>query len=220
MPETTSGQQTALINIKPDRDIAYVSLVNEVSRLREYATKIVIASKGDVELATADLSIMANLKKAIEEKRQEYVKPINTHLQEINATFKAVSEPLAEADKIYRQKVTAFYAEEERRVNEAKEIARMEAEAAARKAALEGKPAPEPAKIETPAPISDKAKTDVGDSSMMTVRKWEVIDFSKVPDELKVIDAGKVTKLVKAGIGAIAGIRIYEEKTLRVEARK
>ena len=52
------------------------------------------------------------------------------------------------------------------------------------------------------------------------VLKWEVVDFSLVPENLKLIDASKVWRLVQAGLSALPGIRIYSEDTLRVTPKK
>ena len=49
---------------------------------------------------------------------------------------------------------------------------------------------------------------------------WEVIDFDMVPNEYKAIDASKIGRVVRAGLHAIPGIRIWEEETLKVTARK
>lgn len=72
---------------------------------------------------------------------------------------------------------------------------------------------------EKPEAMPDHVRTEVGTLGTMKVRKWEVEDFSKVPDEMKMIDATKVGKLVRAGISAISGIRIWTEETLKVNAK-
>ena len=66
------------------------------------------------------------------------------------------------------------------------------------------------------APAPKTTYTDSGSASIFKVRKWEVEDITKVPPEFLMVDAGRITKLVKAGIGSIAGIRIWEENSLRI----
>lgn len=211
---------TALVKVKPEADEAVIALHEQSLKLEQYATALVITNDGDIKNATNDLSIISGLKKAIEEKRKEYTQPINDHLKAVNEAFKALVEPLTQADKITRTKILDYRAEQERQRQEAEDIARTERELAERKAALTGEPVVVPEVVDVPAPAQDRYRTEMGTLGKMTIRKWEIIDFSLVPDDLKVIDAGKVTKLVKGGIGSITGIRIWEEETLRVTARK
>lgn len=223
MEETNNKEiapSLAVVNVEPESDKVFQGFVDEVNGLLNISKTITISSKEDVEAATNDLSLLANLKKAIEAKRQEYVGPINEHVKAINTTFKAITDPLAEADQTYRNKVKAYYAEEDRKRREAEEIARLKAEAAAREAALNNQPPPAPApeiKVYEP---SKNVNAQVGASTMMMVKKWEVIDENLIPRMYLIIDAAKITKQVKAGIGSIPGIRIYEEPTLRIEAKK
>jgi len=44
-------------------------------------------------------------------------------------------------------------------------------------------------------------------------------DMSQVPEEYKIIDAAKITKVVKAGLRNIPGIRIYQDECSRVTTR-
>jgi len=220
-PEPSAVDQRALIKVNPEKDLVVLNLISEIAKLKDYASTITITSKDDVKAATNDLSILANLKKKIEEERQKYVRPINQHLTEINTFFKTgLTEPLAEADKTYRGKVTDFYTEEERKKRETEEIARLERETAERKAALNGEKPPEPTpevKVYTPPPLTH---AEAGTSNLMTVRKYRVIDFTKLPDQYKIENAALLNKVVKAGIPEIPGVEIYTEEVLRVEARR
>ena len=211
--------ETMLIKISPNKDETVITLLNEVTSILEWAKKRTIANIDDVKNATNDLSLISKLKKAVEEKRQEYTSPLNDHIKTINGAFKLLSEPLAEADKITRQKVLTYNAEIERRREEAEAINREKLELAQREAILRGgEISIDLSPIEAPEATPDRVRAEAGMTSKMMVKKWEIEDFSKIPDEYKTIDAGKVTKLVKAGIGAIPGIRIWEEPTLRVAA--
>lgn len=46
------------------------------------------------------------------------------------------------------------------------------------------------------------------------------LNVSLVPDEYKLPDAAKIGRVVRAGISSLPGIRIWEEETLRVTAKK
>ena len=212
-------ETTALIQVEPGINPDVVSLLNEVMSIKEWADKREIANPEDVKNATNDLSLIAKLKKAIEEKRKEYTDPLNTHLKAISNAFKLLSEPLEQANQVTRQKVLAYNAEIERQRLEAEAIERERLALARREEELTGEHTVDLTAVDRPDATPDRVKTDVGMTSKMTVRKWELEDITQVPAQYLVVDAAKVTKQVKAGIGAIPGIRIYEEETLRVSAR-
>lgn len=73
--------------------------------------------------------------------------------------------------------------------------------------------------VEVAPPAPTKVQTEVGTAGITRNRKWEMVDFAAVPDEFKILDAVKIGKLVRAGIGSISGIRIWTEEGLRVTTR-
>lgn len=211
---------TALVKVKPEVDQAVIALHEQSIKLEQYAMALVITSDGDIKSATNDLSIISGLKKAIEEKRKEYTQPINEHLKAINEAFKTLTEPLSSADKITRQKILDYRGEQERQRQEAEKIAQLEREAAERKAALTGEPIVVPEVVEAPPAAPNHYRTEMGTLGQRMIRKWELLDMSQVPEEYKILDSAKITKVVKAGIPSIAGIRIYEEPILTVTTKK
>jgi len=130
--------ETALIQIRPDTDEKVVSLYQEAVKLQQYAEARVIQSDGDIKVATDDLSIIAKFKKAIEEKRKEYVGPINEHLKAVNKVFQDFTAPLTEADSITRQKILVYRKEQERIRQEQERINALRLEAARAEMELKG----------------------------------------------------------------------------------
>lgn len=211
---------TTVIKAFPDRDDSVKALEWEAARLFGFADRLVITIDKDVEFATEDLSFIAKLKRALEEKRKEYVNPINAILKEINDAFKTIVEPLDAADKLTRDKILAYRQEQERKAREIKEINRLRIEAAQREAKLnEGEITESIAIVDVPPAPPSTVRTDVGTLGTKKVTKWGVEDFSKVPDDYKIIDVAKVGRLVRAGIPSIPGIRIWKETTLKVNTR-
>ncbi len=218
----------ALVN--PRTDSAFIAMGDHIMELVRFAESRIITTVEDVKLATDDLGLIANLKKAIDEKRTSHVKPFNDHVKEVNGIYKLLSDPLDRADKINRQKVMNYRAEQERKRWEAEEINRLKEEAAVREAVLTGMVATEsgvvdPATGELVSPIEKIVVPDAPAAhvhgmaaSMGTqmVRKWEVVNQALVPEEYKIVDAVRIGKVVRAGIGSISGIRIWEEPTLRI----
>ena len=214
------NEETAIIQVRPQGDLAVTKLYAEAVRLEHYATALIIASDSDVLISTHDLSIMAGLKKAIEEKRKEYIQPINDHLKAINEVFKDFTQPLVNADKVTRDKILRYRAEQERQRREQEEINRLRMEAAKKEMELKGELSEPVDLVEVAPPMRNHFRTDMGTLGTMAVHKWEVIDFSLVPDQYKIIDATKVGKVVRAGLRSIPGIHIYSEETLRVTPKK
>jgi len=215
----TTEETTALAS-RPGADAEVINYYFESIKLRAYAADRVIASTEDMKVATDDLAVIARLKKAMEERRKEKVKPHQDEIKAINATYEFLMEPILNADQVTRRKLLIYQAEQDKRRAEQERINQMRMEAAQKEAALNGGEISESVNLVEVSPETPhKVMTDTGSAGQRMIRKWEVVDFSLVPDEFKLIDAGKVTKLVKAGIGSIAGIRIYEEPTLVVNTR-
>lgn len=214
--ETTT---TAMVRVNPQIDTEVMAFYNEATKLQEYAQARVITTAEDLKPATDDLSIIARVKRALEEKRREYVKPLQDHVKIVNDAFKSLMQPIETADQITRTKILAFQATQELKRREQEEINRLRLEAAQKEMELKGEITESVQLVEVSPEAPKKVQTEMGTTTTFKVRKWEIIDFSLVPDDLKVIDAGKVTKLVKAGIGSITGIRIWEEDSLRVNTK-
>lgn len=212
--------KTAIIKIAPVEDNTITALYEQSQSILQYAESRVISTNEDLIATTEDLSLIAKLKKAIEEKRKEYVNPIREKLDMVNTAFKEFIAPLEKADRINRDKMLEFRQEQNRKIQEAERIEQEKLDLARREAELKGGEITiDLMPIEKPDMVPAKIHTQVGSAGTMKVKKWEIVDFAAVPDEYKIIDTGKVTKLVKAGIGSIPGIRIYEEETLRVNTK-
>ncbi len=213
-------QATAVIKVSPETDIVILSLLAECNGLRDYAELRIVATNDDVKSATDDLTLIAKLKKTLEEKRKEYISPINAHLKSINDSFKVLMTPVEQADQVTRNKILAFRQEQERKAREVEEINRLRIEAAKREAAMNNGGIKESVNlVEAPTPAISKVYTEGGSLGTMKVRKWEVEDLSKIPTDYLMVDAAKVGKVVRAGIPSIPGIKIWIEETLKVSTR-
>jgi len=213
------------IKIQPQGDEAIIGLQREIGSIYSHATGFVVANPQDVKRAVEDLSLIANLRKALEGKRKEYTEPLNTHLKEINATFKTFSDPLDAANKILRDKVGAYNQEQQRLKDEAEKADALRKQAAEIEAKLTQETGEifsenKPSVVIPEAQVVNKAYTEVGNMGTRKVRKWREIDFAKIPDAYKEVNVAKISKVVKAGIPEIPGIEIYEEDTLVISATK
>lgn len=211
-------ENTVTLMIAPAQDSAVIVLSNEILEMGRYAASLTIASDSDLRQATTDLSLIASLKKSLERKRKDYLEPFQLHTKDINNVFRFLTDPLAVADGTVRDKILAYRKVVDDKRMEEERINRLRLEAAEAEMKLKGEITEPVELVPSSPPAPSFVRTGAGSAGTVKVRKWEVIDFSAVPDEYKTIDAGQVTKQVKAGIGAIPGLRIYEEDIVRVSS--
>lgn len=157
--------------------------------------------------------------KIVEEKRKQYVDPLNASLKLINADFKAISEPLSKAEEVVKHGMSNFRDSESFRLREQE---RKEAELLAQravmtavetglrkdeKAADKAVTALNEAKEEAPR----KVETQSGQARYRKDWKFEVTEPEKVMREFCSPDLVKIRALIKAGLRSMDGVRIWEE---------
>jgi len=210
----------AMVKVNPEADVVVEEFYQEALSLRESATITAVQSLEDIKVATDTLSMIQTLKRAMEDKRKEYVSPLQGYVKAINDTFKGLMVPIEEADRIIRNKILAFQKAEDDKRREQERINRLRIEAAEAEKKLTGEVS-EPVELVKPdEPLPERITTDTGEVGSRTIRKWEMENFALLPDEYKTPDTVKIGKLVRNGIPSIPGVRIYEEKVLTVEAGK
>ena len=210
----------AMLPVKPELDLEVQGLHEEAVKLKEYAEARVITSNQDMVDSTNDMSMIVNLKKALEERRKGYVKPLNDHVKGINEAFKSIMEPIEAADKITRGKMLAYQNAQEAKRAEEEKINRLRVEAAEAEMRLKGE-LTAPVDMITVTPEAPKTvHGEAGDVGRRMVRKWDLVDLSQIPIDYLILDTVKINKVVKAGIPSIPGIRIYEEAVLTVRTAK
>jgi len=211
-------QETSLVKIHPERDLQCIAYQKQAREILQYAEVRIVGNDIEVKDATNDLSIIRALKKGVEEKRQEWVKPLNGHVKAVNAAFKMLFDPLDQADKLTGDKILKYRAEVEMKRREAEAINQAKLDLARREAELSGtgEITVDITPVIVPEAQPDHIRAEMGTAGMVKNRKWEMINFADVPDDLKMLDSVKIGRLVRAGIGSIAGIRIYEEDSIRI----
>ena len=206
--------ETSLILVKPEANIEVVAFYNQALSLRDFAKARVITCNDDLKPANDDLIIIRKVKKAMEEKRKDYLKPFQDHVKETNEAYKTLMEPIEEADKTNAGKMLAFDAEQKRKIREAEAIEAGKLALARREAELKGgEITVDLTPVDKPEVVPDMVRTYMGSSGQRDNWKWEVTDLSQVPHEYLMINAGMITPIVKASKGklTIPGISIYNE---------
>lgn len=224
-----------------------IQIRSSVGELVAAAKDVVIMNHADLSAATDLCAAIKQRAKEAEEARTKITKPINDGLREINARFKAMMQPLLDAEGMVKSRMVRFQEQEERRAREEaarKEAERQEqlrkereeAERRAREAAeaaadpsLDRPAIPSPTEFvekhmpfEAPAPIQPEIrKTTYGQSgASFTAKKvWDfkLVDLSKVPVQFLCLDSTKVNQAVRAGIREIPGIEIFEKTIASVK---
>ena len=199
---------------KPREDAEVQRMHGEAVALKEYAEARVIATDADQRNAGNDLVLIKNLRKAMEERRVFFTKPLNDQLKEINGDFKALMAPVVEADDITQQKIKDYIKEQQRKRAEEEEINRLRMEAARKEMELKGELTEPVDLVEVSAAPPKTVHADVGDIGQRINWKWELVDKKLVPEDYKMLNETLIGKVVRDGIRDIPGIRIYPEASL------
>lgn len=218
-------ESTAIVVLEKDmRSYGEVLRLQEaVIRCRDIAVDRTVTTLLDTKDATNDLTIMSNLKKELESYRLVYTRPRQNELKEINAYFKLISDPLAEAEKVTKDKMLAFNKEQERIRLEQEEVNRLRIEAAQKEAALHNGEISESVNLVEVAPEATKrVSTDMGTIGQRDNWTYEVFDFTILPDEYKVVDNVMLNTIAKKHHDQkqIPGVRFVNKPIIAVRARK
>ena len=197
-----------------------------VLSLAETADSFVVETDIDVGIASEFLKKIKDTESKIEAKRLEFTKPLNQSLKAINATFKKLKEPLAEAKKVVSDKILSWRRIEATKARKAEEEARKIEEEKIRKiqetceSGLEAKDKQEMIEEimeeEEPEAMIKKPETTIGNTQARKIWKFEVTEFDKIPDKYKMINRVEVNADIRAGERDIPGIRIFQEETLSI----
>lgn len=221
MAKTVEGGIMTLTLTHPDSDALVINFWHQAWGQLQYATDLKIAKAEDLELATDGLSVISKLKKAVGEKQKEYLQPFKEHIAEVNEAFKRLMEPILAADSLTREKVAAYYAEQARIRREQEEVNRLRMEAAEKEMALKGELSESVNLVEVTPEPAKTVQADLGTAGMTDSWKYEVFDFSLLPDEYKVVDTAMLTAIARKHHDRkeISGVRFYNEPHITVKAR-
>jgi len=183
-------------------------LEKQVSPLVKEADSYKIDSVEAVDEASMFLKKVRDTERSIEAKRLEFTAPLNQSMRAINATFKKLKEPLEQARKLLTNRVLTWKIAERER---------LEKEEARRRKIQE---AHEAKGHEVKAPVVlDRPDNKIGNTQTRKVWTFEVVDFTKVPNEYKELNTVKVNSVIRAGVRDIKGLRIYQEEKLSIVGR-
>jgi len=212
---------TTAIAFRPGEDVEVLSYYAQGQKLLEYAENRYIGTVEDNKVAVDDLSIISRLKKAMEAKRKEYIEPLKTQVDAINATYKTLMEPVLSADKITRDKMLAYDARVRAERAEQERINQLRMEAAKAEMALNGELSESVNLIEVTPEQGKTARTDLGTASMADRWTYDVIDETLIPREYLVIDHAQLSAIARSHHDRknIPGIKFVNKPIISVRAR-
>jgi hypothetical protein len=232
---TTAPAVTALV--VPTNDEVLLEVKGRVAAIVADAAKFVVTAE-TVQAAADQLVEISRVKHRGETRRTALVGPHNNFVRDVNKIFKDVLGPLDQADRTYRDKITAFNQEQNRIKAEASAAAerrRLEAEALfneSAKAEQDGQvkvaeqllikatesdiAATTAAQVAQAPALANTIRAAGGSVTGRQVWKWEVEKPEDVPREYLMVDEVAVERMVKAGARNIPGIRIFPVESLQV----
>lgn len=215
----------------------------EVTKMREEANQLLFVSEEMAKITNAQeeakavefLSQVKRRWKMVDEKRKEYVKPLNEVVKKVNDDFKNILTPLETIEAIVKKGMTAYRSAEDFK---AKEALRIEAEQKAKQAineikygdgltdenlqnAKEAAKAVSIASVEAPRVV--KSTESGGSASFRKDWKFEIINKYEIPTSIQkevlelAFEKGLFDQVIRQHIKAeeheIPGVRIWPEST-------
>lgn len=177
-----------------------LSLIQEIESLE-------VVDKTSLDTASENLSQVNKYLDAVIAYKEKKTVPLNALLKAIRSETKPIENALEELKdnltskmSVYQTHVTAKLKQEQEaiasRIGEGK--GKLKVETAVRK-------------IEELSVVDKHVETTSGKITFRTDKKFEVVDFSLLPDNYKLPDERLIRDAMKAGI-EIAGVRYFEEQ--------
>lgn len=194
-----------MTNQNQDKEISVVKA--EVTKKYNAAQELTISNQEDMVVATDHLSRIKAIGKMVKDRKEAITKPL---LEAINSTrdlFRPLESNLADAEALVKRKMLDY--------NDKVEREQAEKQAKIAKSLEDGKISEKTAikKMEAVPEVQNSVQGKVGAVSTKLIKKYRVVDESKLPREFLMPDMGKITEAIKAG-QTVAGAEMYEEKII------
>lgn len=218
--EVTEVKVTA-ITLRPGEDLEAHSHYEEALKLLLYAEARVITTPEDVKLVNDDMAFISKIKKAMEGKRKLLLDPLKSQADAIRETYDYLMLPVLGAQKIYKEKMLVYNAEQDRRRQEQEDINRKRMEAAQQEMALKGELSESVDLVKVTAEAPKTVRTDLGSITQTDHWVYEVLDFALLPDAYKVADSSQLNAIAKSHHDKkeVSGVRFFNKPFITSRAR-
>jgi len=210
--------ETAVVKINPTSVPSFSKHLDAAFRILEIARARTITTEDDAKSANDDLTVMSELRKAVEAERKTFTGPLNDYVSSINAAYKEITNPLIDADQITRKTLTDWKVLQLRKSKEVEELNRKALEVAQEQARLNNG---EFTADITPVTIPETprlTRTDQGTTGLVDNWKYRIVDIDKLPREYMIEDTAMLTTIAKKhhDMKQIPGVEFYNEQTVKV----
>lgn len=190
----------------------------QLTKASNYATDLQVTSKEDYEMALDQGKKIKTALDTVVSRREEITRPMNDALKSTRALFKPIETGFEEALATIKGKMTRWFTEEKRRVDEetAKIAARVEKGTLKEETALR--------KIGEVEKVERVVETETAKASMRTVRKVRFASLKLMPPEdinflvqhdYIIWDSVKARKDALSNL-VVPGSEIYEDQELAI----
>ena len=178
---------------------------SEASEIAKVTHQIVIKNNENYETAAGCLKEIKGKFRELDARKTVITKPLMTAKKEVDALFKPALTALSEAETTIKHAMAKYTAELEKQRRKALEEASKAVESGAKEEDI--REFVKSAQVKAPA---------VAGIQVRIVKKYAILDESKIPEEfwLRKLDESKIGKAVRAGIGEIPGVKIWEENSI------
>jgi len=176
-----------------------IVMVEKKINLIEYALELKVKNPTTFEQAVEVMKAVKEAKLFLKDKKNNILNPLSTAVKNIKSLFQPAESKALMIESHLKEQVTSYNlklkAEEDKRAKQAeKDIAK-------------GKP------IEKSIEGLEKTQEKIQAIPTRKIQKIRIIDFSKIPDEFKILNEPKVKESFKTGI-KIKGLEEYFEEII------
>lgn len=179
----------------------------QVSLLEKQANALIIDKQEDVSKASDILGAIKTVSKAVTERKKEIVAPLMESLASARDLFRPVEDSYKAAEQIIKGKLREYDDKEEERIQKQKEYVNKRVE----KGTMRTDTAID--KLET-LNIKTNLSGSQSKTSIRKIRKIRILDQKLIPNEYMLPNITKITDDVLRHNVSIAGVEIYEEKSI------
>ena len=187
-----------------DQSKALAPIKARATKMQSIVNALVIKDEASLAEATKIRAGIKDVAKQIDAKKKEITTPLNTALKNVRALFAPLETACEESSRAVDQKVIAYNQEiektrlaEEERLAGKVEKGQMKPETAAKK--LEGLPE-----------IQRHVTTDKGAMTIVKIKKFKVVDLSKVPLQYHLPNETEIRRAMYAGT-ELTGVEYWTE---------